>query len=112
MHSAARAVAAVFVTLLLCAPPIARAERVVAKLQVNAQVVVGCRLDAQVAPLGSPERASAGASFRVRCTRGANASATGCAQACVAPAATQSARSESRPAETSTDGITVATVLF
>lgn len=111
MHPAARVLAAVFVTLLLCAAP-ARAERIVAKLQVNAQVVVGCRLDAKVAPLGSPERANAAASFQVRCTRGANASATGCATACVAAPATKSARSESRPAEMSTDGITVATVLF
>jgi hypothetical protein len=112
MPFAARLLAAIFATLLLCAPPFARAERVVAKLQVNVQVVVSCRLDAKVPAVGSPQRATAGASFRVQCTRGSNAIAAACAPGCAAPAATQPARSEYRAAETSTDGITVATVLF
>lgn len=112
MSFAARLLAAVFAALLLSASPCARSERVVAKLQVNVQVVVSCRLDAKVPPVASAERATAGASFRVQCTRGGDAIAVACAQACAAPPATQPARSEYRTAEPPTGGITVATVLF
>ena len=96
--------------LLVAAP--AQAERVSAKLHVSAEVVVSCRLDANVPRVGTAERASGGASFSVKCTRGALAAAAACEQPCAALRSAEAARSEQEVAEPRSDGTTVATVLF
>lgn len=90
----------------------AQAQTVNAKLQVSAQVVISCRLDANVPRVGTAERRSGGASFNVQCTRGAGATATGCENACGSPRAQNTARNEQHVAEPRDDGTTVATVLF
>ena len=97
--------------LLLVAAP-AQAETVKAKLQVSAQVVISCRLDASVPRVGTAERRSGGASFNVQCTRGATAAATGCENACGSLRTENTARNEQHVAEPRDDGTTVATLLF
>jgi hypothetical protein len=96
--------------LLAPATP-AQAEPATAKLRVSAEVVVSCRLAASVPRVGAPQRATAGASFSVRCTRGGSATTADCPATC-APVRTAAARSEYRLAEPTSDGVTVATVLF
>ena len=104
------------ILLLVMAP--AQAERVTAKLQVSAQVVVSCRLDAKVScrldakvpPVGTEARRSGGASFSVQCTRGATAAL--CAEACGSLHAENTARNEQHVGVPQADGTTVATVLF
>ena len=96
--------------LLLAAAP-AQAERVMGKLQVSAEVVVSCQLDAKVPRVGTAERVGGGASFSVKCTRGALAGAAACEEPCAAPRTAETARSE-RVEQPQGDGTTVATVLF
>ena len=93
------------------APVDARAERLITKLQVSAQVVVSCRLDASVPRVGSPQRGSGSASFSVTCTQGAFAAAAPCDAGC-ARGASDGSRTEYRVTETRGDGTTVATVFF
>jgi hypothetical protein len=96
--------------LLVMAP--AQAEVVTTKLQVSAQVVVSCRLDASVPPVGSAQRVNGGASFSVKCTRGAAAAAATCENACASLRPADTARNERHIAEPRGDGTTVATLLF
>jgi len=97
--------------LLLVAAP-AQAETVRGKLQVSAQVVISCRLDANVPRVGTAERRSGGASFSVQCTRGATAAVARCEDACGPVRDEGMARNEKTVAEPRDDGTTVATVLF
>ena len=80
--------------LLLAAAPAQAQQTVRAKLQVSAQVVISCRLDASVPRVGTAERR------------------TGCDNACGSPRAESTVRNEQHVAETRADGTTVATVLF
>ena len=93
------------------APVDARAERVMAKLHVSAEVVVTCRLEASVPRVGTPGRTSGSASFSVTCTQGAAAVAAACDGSC-SPGAVEGARREYRVTELRGDGTTVATVFF
>jgi hypothetical protein len=95
----------------LAAAAPASAEAVHAKLQVSAQVVVSCRLDASVPRIGTPDRVRGTASFSVTCTRGAAAHATACPEAC-APAEPDTIGTERRVADAGGDGTTVATIFF
>jgi hypothetical protein len=98
------------IALLAAAP--ARADRVSAKLQVSAQVIITCRLDGSVARVGTPERATSVASFKATCSKGAKALVTSCDPACAAAPRLERARSEYEVAEANGEGTTVATVLF
>ena len=98
------------VPLLLAAAGAVQADPARARLQVSAQVVVSCRLDASV-PRAATPRTSGAASFSVACTRGANATAMECASGCIA-AHTAKARAEYQLAEPRGEGATIATLLF
>ena len=93
------------------APVDARAERLITNLQVSAQVVVTCRLDARVPRVGSPERGSGSASFSVTCTQAAAAVASACDASC-SRGPSDGRRTEYGVTETRGDGTTVATVFF
>ena len=97
--------------LLLLAAGHAHADAARARLQVSAQVVVSCRLDASVPRAGTPQRSTGAASINVTCTRGALAAAVQCTADCPPPR-NDSVRTEYHLAESRGDGPAIATLLF
>lgn len=104
---------ALLVLVSLLAAAHAQAQGTQSKLQVSAQVVVSCKLDASVPRADAANRGSGAASFSVACTRGAKTSVVECTANCPAPAPRDDKlRTESQVTESAGGGPTIATLLF
>jgi hypothetical protein len=101
---------AVAMLLLVMAP--AQAQDVPARLFMSAEAVIVCELKANVPRVGTIERRSGGASFDVKCNRGASAAAMACGNPCDPSHIANAARNEQQVSPPRGDGTTVATLLF